>query len=124
MRCRKIVNGEVVWFNSLGTDDEGKSIPSENFSTEQQAVADSLTQRLSVLRKELWYDVNYGLPLIEKVKSKEYMDAAIADIILENPDVIRIQSFSSQIVNHKYTYNVVVLSTYGELSLSSANFQI
>lgn len=119
MRCRQIKNGEIVWFNSLGKDSNNKKIPAENFVDEKEAVASSLTQRLSILRKELWYRVSYGLPLFEKVKSKVFMDSEVTQIIMSHPDVIRIQSFSSEIINKNYTYTALIVTVYGELSLEA-----
>lgn len=130
MRCRRIINGEVVWFNSLGLDQskpttnkEGQTIypaiKADNFSDTQQAVADSLTQRLSVLKKELWYKMQYGLPLFDKIKSKVFMDSEITSIILSHPDVRRIEKFNSTIVNKKYTFTCQIVSKYGEMSFGS-----
>lgn len=129
MRCRHIENGEVVWFNSLGLDKSQpvyditgeligyKSKKSENFSNEQQAVADSLTQRLSILKNELWYRMSYGLPLFDKIKSKVFMDSEITSIIMNHPDVLRIESFESHIIDKKYTYICQIVSKYGNITL-------
>lgn len=124
MRCRQIKNGEVVWFNSLGKDSNDLAIKADNFVENEKAVASSLIQRLSVLKKELWYRISYGLPLFEKVKSKVFMDSEITQIIMSHPEVSRIQSFSSYIINREYSYDCVIITTYGEIKLNSKNINM
>ena len=128
MRCRKIIDGNIVWFGSIGKNEDGtsKSVydtskqirdSSFNFSEQQQAVADSLTQRLSILKRELWYRINYGLSLFEK-NSKALIDSEISSIIMSHPDVSKISSFSSYMIDKKYTLNVQIVSIYGEITLN------
>ena len=95
-----------------------KSIKAENFATKQHAVASSLTQKLSILRSELWYSINYGMPLLEKQKSKLTIDSFISSVVLDHDDVVKILSFSSSVTNHKYSCNMQILSTYGEIDLT------
>lgn len=133
MRCRrnKIVSDSanqrdfrVVWFGSYGTDENGKALffnkdnKHDNFSSKQQAVVDSLSQRLSVLKGELWYSINEGLPLLDKTKSKLSLDSALGSIILKHPDVTSIIEFNSKIFNRKYHADVKILSVYGEISIN------
>lgn|SRR5574344_83894 len=115
MRCRKIIDGNVVWFGSYGKDVNDKALKAGNFSDNQQGVADDLTQRLSVIKGELWYRVNYGLPLFDKVKSKAYMDTITIDNILAHEDVVRITSFKSTIVDRRYTCEAEILTKYGKI---------
>ena len=128
MRCRQIVNGEVVWFGSIGldkenatTDKNGKTIypalKETTFVDKQSAVASSLTQRLSVIKRELWYKMSYGLPLFDKIKSKVFMDSEVTNIILDHPDVLRIENFSSHIIDKKYTFDCQIVTKYGNLDL-------
>lgn len=118
MRTRSIVNGTVVWFGSIGIDENGNSIKSSNFSEKQQGVADSLTQRLSVIKGELWYNVNHGVPLLEKLQRKQLLDASIVTIVNSHPDVKEILSFSSKIVNGSYSFDMTILSIYGEINVN------
>lgn len=133
MRCRrnKIVSDSanqrdfrVVWFGSYGTDENGKALffnkdnKHDNFSSKQQAVVDSLSQRLSVLKGELWYSINEGLPLLDKTKSKLSLDSALGSIILKHPDVTNIIEFNSKIFDRKYHADVKILSVYGEISIN------
>ena len=50
--------------NNLST--YNKNNKHENYGKEKEAIIDSLTQRLSVIKGELWYNVSAGLPLLEK----------------------------------------------------------
>lgn len=100
----------AVWFNP---DDKH-----DNYSDKQQGVVDSLTQRLSVIRRELWYDVNYGLPLLDKQKSKVAIDAFIGKTVLAHPDVDSIQDFDSMIINKVYTCSMKIITKYGEIILN------
>lgn len=127
MRCRRIVldstRPTVVWFGSTGVDENGKakffndSDKHDNFSMYQQSVIDSLNQRLRILKGELWYKMTYGLPLLEKTKSKLSVDASIIETISQHADVVSIQSFTSSIVDKKYTCKIEILSKYGQISL-------
>lgn len=90
----------------------------DNYSDKQQSVADSLTQRLSVIRRELWYDVNFGLPLLDKQKSKVAIDAFIGKTVLAHPDVDSIQDFDSKIINKVYTCSMKIITKYGEIILN------
>lgn len=122
MRTRAIQNGNIVWFGSTGKNLDGTAQfyddKKNSFSNQQQAVADSLTQRLSVIKSELWYRVSYGLPLYEKTKSKPLMDSSVLEIVKSHQDVVNVLSFSSQIVNKTYTCKLEIQSIYGNISLS------
>ena len=85
-----------------------------NYSSEQEGVKNSLIQRLSVIKGELWYKASYGLPLTEKIKNKGIYDAIIINIITEQPDVVNITSFESTVVNRSYVLNFTVLTVYNE----------
>lgn len=133
MRCRRIKvwydenntkHTSVVWFGSYGIDDNDNAKfvnphdKHDNFADKQQGVADSLTQRLSVIKKELWYNVSYGLPLFDKQKSKLAIDAFVGSTITSHPDVVSIKSFDSKVVDKKYTCNTVIITKYGEMTLN------
>lgn len=85
-----------------------------NYVSDTDAVVASLTQRLSVLKGELWYQVNYGLPLTDKIRSTKIFDAVICDIITSHPGVTGIVNFSSSIENHTYRFNAEILTIYGD----------
>lgn len=129
MRCRRInpENGMIVWFgvkdvvqNEQG---ENQAIFQEegskhaNYAEKAEGVANSLRQRLSVLKKELWYDYGNGMPLPDKARSKAIIDAYIIDTILKHPDVIDIDGFESEQDKSFYTCYFVVNTIYGQIEL-------
>lgn len=146
MRTRAMEGNNIVWFGSAGKNPDGTaklvynqqglysdsrdlnkkiSEPAKetlrmskfNFSTEQIGVRDSLVQRLSVLKGELWYRVNYGIPLFDKVHSKTLIDTQVASVVTSHEDVIRIEKFESSLYNHKYSCNMTIVTVFGNLDL-------
>lgn len=129
MRCRQIKDNEIVWFDSLGLDyskpvydDTGKllgykALRADSFVDKQQSVVSSLTQRLSVIQTELWYKINYGLPLFNKTKSKPIVDSTVLSIISSHQDVVQIKSFKSSITDKSYTCNIVIGTKYGDVNI-------
>lgn len=138
MRCRQIVNvdgqtKQVVWFNRIVLSTSAvcsdKTICSndlacsdgftyktmDNYVDRQAGVASSLTQRLSIIRGELWYAVNEGLPIADKVSSKAIIDAKIIEIVSKHPDIKSITEFTSVKDKHSYTCSFKANTTYGEL---------
>lgn len=113
MRCRNSIDKNIVWFGSYGIED-GKAKKADNFVENEKAVAQSLKQKLSVIQGELWYHINYGLPLYNKVKSKGVLDAVILGILEDHPSVKKIVSFESSIVNHKYNFKFVANTIYNK----------
>lgn len=138
MRCRQIVNvdgqtKQIVWFNRVIL----KALPlcsdetvcsneltcsnrfvyktADNYLDRQAGVASSLTQRLSIIRGELYYAVNEGLPIADKVSSKAIIDAKIIEIASKHPDVKSITEFRSVKDKHSYTCSFKANTTYGEL---------
>ena len=115
MRCRNSIGNNIVWFKSYGIEEDGKAKKvDENFVENEKAVAQSLKQKLSVIQGELWYHINYGLPLYNKVKSKGVLDAVILGILEDHPSVKKIINFKSSIVNHKYTFTFTVNTIYNK----------
>ena len=115
MRCRNSIDNNIVWFGSYGIEEDGKAKKvKENFVENEEAVAQSLKQKLSVIQGELWYHINYGLPLYNKVKSKGVLDAVILGILEDHPSVKKIINFKSSIVNHKYTFTFTVNTIYNK----------
>lgn len=128
MKCRRVKREDginnIVWFGSYGLTQDGKAKffnednIHDNYGEFQVEVADGLTQRLSVLEGELWYDVEIGLPLLNKNTSKLAIDAVISSTILEHPEVLSIDSFESEVVDHKYSAKIEINSIYGQVILS------
>ena len=86
----------------------------DNYAVDTDGVAASLTQRLSVIKGELWYQANFGLPLLEKQRGTTILDFVISDIITSHPGVASLDSFTSKIVGHTYYYNCSITSVFGD----------
>lgn len=129
MKCRRINpdNGMIVWFgvkdviqNETGINEavfQDENNKHANYATGSEGVANSLRQRLSVLKHELWYDYNRGMPLPDKARSKAIIDAYVIRTILEHPDVIDIEGFESEQERNNYTCYFVVNTIYGQIEL-------
>ena len=88
----------------------------DSYADEQEGVRASLTQRLSVLKGELWYECYYGLPLTDKVVNKAIIDANIIDIIMSHPNVKTITSYNSSMSGRHYRFDFSVLTTFSNES--------
>lgn len=121
MRTRAIKDGEVIWFGSYGKNQDGTAkfynSNKNSFSSRQEGVKDSLIERLSILKGELWYRASYGIPLFEKTHSKALIDSFVASTVTNHPDVTNVESFESKVINHNYTCNMKIVTTYGEINL-------
>ena len=95
--------------------------PVKNYSEGAEGVADSLTQRLSVIKGELWYQVNFGLPLLNNYVSPTIFDMVIQDIIVSHPGVVGLTGFTSRKNGHTYTFSGVIQTVFGEdISISNS----
>lgn len=91
------------------------SIPTDkNYAGLQEGVAYSLTQSLSVLKGELWWQINHGLPLLEKIKNKNILDSVIINIILKNPDVVNIFYLNSSVKGDQYYFETKIATIYAD----------
>lgn len=97
------------------------TLPVQNYSENVEAVRDSLIQRLSVLKGELWYQINFGLPLTENHKSKLIFDMTILDIISSHPGVASLITFDSSVSGHQYQFSCSVQTIFNE-TLEISNF--
>ena len=77
-------------------------------------VKDSLISKLSILKGELWYKSNYGLPLTEKTKIKSIIDVAVLDIINDQQEIKSVISFDSIVNNHNYILNFSLATIYSD----------
>lgn len=122
MKCRNGVKENdkynVVFFGSYGLNEDGTAKKAPNYSNEQDAVVNALTQKLSVIKGELWYKMSYGLPLFEKNKSQLLFDSFVAEVISKEPDVISVLEFDSEVFNKIYNCNMKLMTKYGEITLS------
>lgn len=141
MKCRRInpENGMVVWFGVKDVIkrpivepnvDEAPDVEYENvavfqdsndkhanYAEKAEAVANSLKQWLSVIKHELWYDYEYGMPITDKIKSKAIIDAYIVEKVMQHPDVMDITDFESRQDGHFYTCYFIVSTIYGQIEV-------
>lgn len=132
MRVRRIMHEysgttrrrTIVWFGSYGTNTDGTAKfvnpndKHDNFSSENTMVKDSLIQRLSVIQHELWYNYQYGMPLVDEDTVKVAIDNFVMKTIQEHQDVLEITSFSSNLDKHNYHCDVQFTTKFGNASLS------
>ena len=88
----------------------------DNYAKTQEAVANSLNQRLSVLQGELWYATTNGWPIFSN-PNKLICDTYLIETILEHPSVIFVDYFKSSIYNHTYSAYLEILTVYGKTSI-------
>lgn len=114
----------VVWFGSYGKNEDGsakfvnKSNKHDNFSIQNEMIKDDLTQKLSVIQHELWYDYQYGMPLVDDNTSKALIDSFVMKTLQENKDILKITSFTSYVKEHKYYCEIYFTTSFGNMSLS------
>lgn len=114
----------VVWFGSYGTNTDGtarffnSNDKHDNFASGNTWVKDSLIQRLSVIKHELWYNYQYGMPLVDDGTARVTIDAFVMETIQNHEDVLEITSFSSRIEGHEYHCDVGFTTTFGDDTIS------
>ena len=81
-----------------------ESTKSENYVENEEAVAKSLIQRLAVIKNELWYSMDYGLPLLDKNRNKAIIDSSIINIISSHEGVSNIITYNSSVDQNSHTY--------------------
>lgn len=108
----------VLILEQYGTAKLFDNVQHNNFSKEQQSVADSLNQSLSVIKNELWYNYNFGVPIESQNKTKLNIDIFIIDIINSNSDVKNIIEFNSIVDKGHYHCNMVIDSVFGKVELT------
>lgn len=123
MRCRALNSqNHIIWFgkNLDEKTEDGQYVNVSNYAENSDAVVASLTQRLSVIKGELWYQINYGIPLTDNSPRSALFDSIIADIITSHPGVTEITEFTSKIVNRTYYYNCKIKTIFSdELEISN-----
>ena len=132
MRVRRVMDERsgttrrraIVWFGSYGTNTDGTAKfvnpndKHDNFSSENMMVRDCLIQRLSVIQHELWYNYQYGMPLVDEDTVKVTIDNFVMKTIQEHQDVLEITSFTSNLDKHNYHCDVQFTTKFGNTSLS------
>lgn len=112
-------SGSTLFTTSLGKCTLTTDPKLPNYVEDTDAVVVSLIQRLSVIKGELWWQVNYGIPLTDKVRGTTLYDMVVTDIITSHPGVASIQSYSSNLVGHTYTYTCTIKTVFGDIATIS-----
>lgn len=106
---------DVCPYNSKKPTTDSSSSYAANSS---EMVANDLISKLSIIKGELWYNRLYGLPLLDKVRNKSFLDAEVLKIIRNQEGVESITSFESNVDNHVYNVNVTIKTIYGNITIS------
>lgn len=143
--CGKDANGHAVFYNNgkphvsyvepnPDTDDQekytselknqneilSKTNRHDNYAMNQESVSQSLNQRLSVIRGELWYAINLGFPMSRSNLTKNIVDSYIINVISQHEDVMKILSFTSFVNKNNYVANVEILTRYGSVEFTQS----
>ena len=110
------LHGVIQYFNRYNIDCilPCFAIKAPDYVDEQDGIAKSLIQRLSVIKNELWYNINYGFPLLDKVKNKAVFDAYTIKTINAHQEVKKIKEFNSTVENKVYTVECKIISIFGD----------
>ena len=109
----------------------GKKIPADNYiSNNNEMVSKSLIQRLGIIKGELYYNLNYGLPLLEKIRDKALFDMKIINIINNHPAVLQIKNYESKLIknnvlakeNNVYSFTAIIITIYNKELILSSNY--
>lgn len=91
------------------------------YSNDADAVVQYLSQHLSIMKNELWYNYLYGLPLLQKDVTKAIIDSEAISIIYSDPDVIELISYDSEVVydatisGYEYSASFKLQTKYGDV---------
>lgn len=101
----------------------------QDFLSDIEAVAQAIQTRLKLLYGEWWEDVTDGLPLWQKIigtsgseKNRNAIDLIIKDRIQGTDHVQSVLNYSSSFDNangRKYTFECLVVTDYGTVTVSS-----
>ena len=109
--CRsKFIDAE----GNIVTDQETSS----TYAKDAEAVRQYLLQHLAVIKHELWYNYEYGLPLFQKGLTKAMIDAEVVSIIYQCPQIESILDYTSYVDdNNQYHLSFSLLTKYGKLDM-------
>lgn len=117
---------DLVMFGSYGVNPDGTAIRVVNdgseLASQKEDIAEgedslqySIRQKLSVIKNELWYNYKFGIPLVDKIVNKAFIDAYIITTIKDINGVRTISNFVSQVEDKTYRCTFIVNN---ELSIS------
>ena len=124
MICRKLeeYDGQknLVFFGVKGITIDSDGVKHSVFTDDKKshcdgldAVCQSLTQRLSLIKGELYHFMNAGFPLLEKNATKQVLDAHIINVVSHHREVQSIDKIESKVLNRAYTCKLYFTTNYG-----------
>ena len=97
----------------------------QNFLTDVDAVAQAIKTRLLLLYGEWWEDLTDGLPLWQRMigsvgsdENKQVLDLIVKERINGTTNANSVVNFISEIKDRKYTFTCLVVTDYGNLTVS------
>lgn len=111
-------DGSVVKVPTMFAKFANKDNKHDNFASGAEMVRDSLIQRLSVIRHELWYDYQFGMPLVDSDLAQVQIDSFVMQTITNHQDVIAISKFKSKVEGHNYSCDVEFSTKFGDIKIS------
>lgn len=107
----------------------GKS--QQNITYGIYAVSQAIKTRLKLLRGEWWENVGEGTPLFQEIlgaraspERKLLVDSIIKDRIVNTANVLGIRDFSSMLENRKYSFECIVATKYGDISVGDIDLTL
>ena len=124
MICRKMEEYEgqlnLVFFGVKGVYKDEKGELHSVFTDDKKSYANgidgvnqSLMQRLSLIKGELYHFMNAGFPLTDKVYEKQVFDAHIINVLSHHSEVTSIDKIESKVLNRAYYCKVYFSTKYG-----------
>lgn len=124
MICRKIeeYDGQknLVFFGVKGVYKDKDGTLRSVFTKDKKSYADgidgvnqSVMQRLSLIKGELYHFMNAGFPLTDKVYEKQVFDAHIINVLSHHSEVTSIDKIESKVLNRAYYCKVHFSTRYG-----------
>lgn len=125
MICRKMSKYDgkmnLVFFGVKGVTTDENGVKHSVFDNDEHkshcdgidAVNQSLIQRLSLIKGELYHYMNAGFPLLDKVTSKQVFDAHIINVVSHHSEVKSIDKIESKVLNRCYSCKLYFSTNYG-----------
>jgi hypothetical protein len=102
-----VTKGEDGKLHSVFTDDK------KSYADGIDGVNQSLTQRLSLIKGELYHFMNAGFPLLDKVTNKQVLDAHVITVVSHHSEVKSIDKIESKVLNRAYYCKLYFTTNYG-----------
>ena len=121
-KCKGDQTGKntLVFFGVVGTEKGSDGTLNSIFTDDKKSYADgidgvnqSVKQRLSLIKGELYHFMNAGFPLTDKISSKQIIDARIISVLSHHSEVTSIDKIESKVVNRSYFCKVYFSTRYG-----------